>query len=289
MLRLRSQIAIVAALILMLFSSPVSAHGTLDQSAGGSRCYGLVYAHFGPFLGQSFTPTLPQLAAIEVGVHFAGTEGEPLAPQVSLILRTFSPPNYDSGIVLGSSTIATPQLPNTGSTKGGGDGSYRVTYLHFDFASPILLTPGAKYVMQVQLPGRWFGWCVTEGKEYQGGNRIQSSRPGYYVGDDDFHFRTYGFVSATTTQFVSPTTTQPGLSTSQAPSTNFEVLGIPIWEVGLALAILVGILAVVLKAKATAGRGNDNTELSRRRLCGNCGQELPLEATFCNKCGTRNS
>jgi cysteine-rich repeat protein len=126
-------------------------------------------------LGQEFTPTQPELAAVDISLH-------------SYALRVDAPVTvtvHDASIhgpVL-ASTSHVPQFPAV--TIAGGAPTL---WQHFEFSPPVGVVPGRTYVLEATSENVALAW--ERGCEYPGGNPI-------YDGDarpdvrEDFLFRTY--------------------------------------------------------------------------------------------------
>lgn len=115
--------------------------------------------------GQSFTPTLAQLTAIEISILTgnAGRGGD----QITLSL-------WDGSLMLSEETV---------DVQEGFDG-----WLRFEFPTPVEVQPGTQYVFRVEDTGQVvFGWRYA-GNTYAQGDRLFLSDPDP---SSDFFFRTY--------------------------------------------------------------------------------------------------
>ncbi len=150
---------------------PVQAHGTVDQQYAPSFAgAGWNWVGLHDPIGQSFTPTLPSVVAVDLGLE--NTVG--IGRTLTVSIRSTS----ISGPVLASVTFTLP--------PGG------PSFVHVDFGSPAAVTPATTYFLRVFDPAasagvRWY--IINPGGGYPGGNAITSgiSEPG-----GDYFFRTYG-------------------------------------------------------------------------------------------------
>jgi len=175
-------VLVTVGLILSLtITSPssVRAHGTIDQS----YLFGTAALCTLPscLTGQEFTPTVSNLVAVDLFlVSFSPTlPGSPVSVTVNIRAATIA------GSILGTKTqiIAAPAV---------------VSQVHFDFDSPIPLTPGVIHVIQVQSSSN-LGWGADFCGVYPGGVGIQVF-PNPCL---DFKFVTY-FSSVTAFASFSP-------------------------------------------------------------------------------------
>lgn len=148
---------------------PLAAHSapiaTVDQEQIGLD----FNANIGVFapIGQSFTPTLSGLDAVEL--MMIDSEGPP--GNVFVRIRT----DTINGSIIGTSF--TNSLP---------DGSAGI--LHFDFASTVALTPGNVYVIEAVLESGSSNvhWIGSDSNPYSGGTAFLA---GGVWADDDMWFR----------------------------------------------------------------------------------------------------
>lgn len=159
--------------------STARAHGTIDQS----YLIGTAVTCTLPscVVGQEFTPTVSSLTAVDLFLvsFLPTTPGSPVSVTVNIRSGTIA------GLILGSKT----QIINAPAV---------MSQVHFDFDSPVTLTPGAIHVIQVQSTSN-LGWGADFCGAYPGGVGIQ-------VFPDpcrDFRFVTY-FSSITSFASFSP-------------------------------------------------------------------------------------
>jgi hypothetical protein len=110
------------------------------------------HAFNSPPMGQSFVPTLSALDVVEI--FYGSTAG------------------VDSGtIAIHSGTIGGPLLGVSLPT----DMSFRVNsgFVEFDFSSPVLLTPGNTYVLELLQSGSPAGYNLTDNDRYASGALIE--------------------------------------------------------------------------------------------------------------------
>ena len=185
---------VVAAAIVMVacFAAPglAQAHGLVDQSNvppnnQSSGC-GVGGSQF-----QSFTPTQGTLAAVDLRLAATPTGTYPLTINV----RSGSP----TGPIVATATTTA----FVGALPG--------TIVHFELASPILLTAGATYVIEWVQTAAGLEWAWYQSTNpYPGGNAFFGCNPPPFSIlpdlDDDFAFVTYGLAPLT---LAPPTGTNP--------------------------------------------------------------------------------
>jgi hypothetical protein len=158
----------VIALILFM-SSDLFAHGIVDQSnpvGGGSS---QISAHMP--LGQEFTPSQRTLAAVDVNLGLAMDEGADLLT-VNIRKGTITSP------ILATMSQMVAPCPDTPP--------YSCGLVHFDFPTPLQVTPGEIYVLELQATNRTHGWIGADG--YPGGAAIIQ---GEVAPAFDYSFQTY--------------------------------------------------------------------------------------------------
>lgn len=112
-------------------------------------------------VGQSFTPTLTSLSWVELymeGGHIAGR------PSATVLVR------------IRQGSITGPILATSGSQTVSDN---YFDYLHFDFATPVALTPGQPYVIQPKVTSASVSF-YTDGRRqdtYSGGTAIFNVSP----------------------------------------------------------------------------------------------------------------
>ncbi len=122
--------------------------------------------------GQEFTPTVNQLDAVEFGLRTAGSSS------VRVDVYAGAGPGF-GGVLLGQSA------PTTFNNVA-------FTFVHFDFASPVALTPGAVHSLQIIVT---MGDAVTSqwndgGNPYAGGRAINTNAAAHSIlANDDLVFR----------------------------------------------------------------------------------------------------
>lgn len=134
--------ALMMAISTALVACAVPAMGgpfTIDQSnpfACPSGCGGSNIAATNAF-GQTFTPTLSALDAVEVWVaDFTSSSTAPSTARMTIMSGTF-------GSVLGFTDLVVPDVL--------GDSSFPPFVIHFDFSSPIVLTPGSLHTWMISI------------------------------------------------------------------------------------------------------------------------------------------
>jgi len=149
----------------------VFSHGNIDQSFTGPCTGGGLNVNAFVPAGQEFTPTVSNLASVDLFLS-----DPPVTTSVTVKIHLGSV----TGPIVGT---ITQNVPFPVSTP-----------VHFDFPSPIPLTPGSIYVIEATSPGPFgLSWCVGVGNPYTGGSAIKSGNPQSF----DFAFTTF-FLAAQT-------------------------------------------------------------------------------------------
>ncbi len=148
----------------------VLAHGNVDQSnpvgAGGSQ----ILAN-GP-VAQEFTPSQPILVAVDVNLSLAIDEG---SDTLTVNIREGS---LASPVLATTSQLVAP-CPNIPPFACG--------LTHFDFPSPLMVTPGNTYILELQATKTTHAWVRADGGYSRGAAIIQGIvEPAF-----DFSFQTY--------------------------------------------------------------------------------------------------
>ena len=193
--------ASVIVLALSVPSSLALAHGTVDQSSLANTGSNTI-SSFQP-AGQEFTPDESPLVGVAVGLDTAN----PGSGDDTLTV------NIRKGDIT-SAVLATKAQVVTDGFAG---------LLHFDLPSPLTVTPGDVYVLEVQASKATFGW-ITNDNDYSGGRAVKS---GVASATSDFQFQTF-------TQVATPV---PGMS---GPT------------LGALAALLVGAFVVVSRRRRRA-------------------------------------
>ena len=174
-------LTIAAAILGGYYFPSIAGDGTVDQSHTGNfcpACAGFSIGNFGN-LGQEFTPTASNLVAVDLQ----------LADFKMLIGQT-----YPVTVNIRSTTVTGPILGTTTMTITGAGGINLGTPRidHFDFSTPIPLTPNNLYVIEVTGPfpsNRPLSWNAeaSAADTYTVGRAIIDSNPTIL----DFGFVTY--------------------------------------------------------------------------------------------------
>ncbi|MCO6441783.1 MAG: hypothetical protein J5I81_11985 [Nitrococcus mobilis] len=156
--------AVGLMLLLGIATAPYAAPITrVDQQNGGI----VAGTNGGASFGQSFTPTLPAIDAIEFLMAGLGQ---------TVVVNILDGLAGADG--LGGSVIATSD-PVTVFTLSGQQN------IHFDFPARVALTPGQIYVAQLFTPGGIEGVSWTAGDAYTGGQFLQEGlAPSNLAGQD---------------------------------------------------------------------------------------------------------
>jgi len=152
--------------------------------------------------GQSFTPTVNRLAGIGLALDSVGN--------VNTYSVTVNVRNVWGGPIIGSATTNVP--PGVRNDDVG-------EFTSFMFPTPLHLTPGILYVMEVDLDlyyhqdgtSDMISWYSTGGDTYPNGQAIQDGA----VRDDDMAFRTIGMTEADFSLSLSPPEVTVPIGSSQ--------------------------------------------------------------------------
>lgn len=145
---------------------------TVDQANASGFTFDLGINAAGG-IAQGFTPTANRLDAVDL--FLTGTGSNPaLSLTVNIRSGTFDGP------VLGTTLVAVP-ADVTGTPSNP-------TVVQAVFATPVPLTPGSVYYIQVDPDGGFLGAAATSGDAYPGGGAYQGGSAAPAV---DIGFRTY--------------------------------------------------------------------------------------------------
>jgi len=155
------------------------AHGNVDQSNDLGPFGGGVALSSNRQVGQEFVPASPNLPAVEILL----TSVVPVTRDITVHIWDGS---LNNGLPLASVTM-------TINHPGGGVPQFPGTFSHFDFNTPVVLTVGQTYVLEVDdpLPNFVLGWSATAVGgvgPYAAGDAINGV--GNPTNDFDFVFRT---------------------------------------------------------------------------------------------------
>jgi len=170
---------IASILILAIFGmQDAIGHGSIDQNTGSCSplCNGVhsVNTVF-QIVGQEFIPTVSNLIGADLYVSDSSSPGSAF---VTVRIRDGGP----FGLILASTSKT---VTNTGTPFPN------EKIEHFDFPSPVPLTPGNTYVLQATSPDNEMFWTFDElatGGFYPDGRAILS---GFFLEERDFAFTTY--------------------------------------------------------------------------------------------------
>jgi len=169
---MRSVRFLAVAVLVVIAMLPLShaATGVVDQKQELDSGFSITIS--GAHLGQEFVPNLSPLIGIDV--HIMTTSNHAGADTITLNVREYSIVPL-GGLLL--STTTSQSLPD------GFDG-----WVHFDLPSPVDVTPGSTYVIELTEAKSTFGWYTFEGNVYPNGRAISNNN---FFNDIDFTFRTY--------------------------------------------------------------------------------------------------
>jgi hypothetical protein len=198
-----SALVVSLSVIISLTTGIIFASGTVDQSnpvtGGGSQ----ILAHMP--IGQEFTPSQPILSAVDIA--FRGGEGEADTITVNIRKGTITSP------VLATLSQVVAPCPFISSPF--------TCIVHFDLPAPLSVTPGDKYVLELQATKPFHAWQTDAGAgDYVGGAAILQ---GVVDPALDFGFQTYA--QTPTNLLDNFNRRNGGLATSSTPWYGPEGLG----------------------------------------------------------------
>jgi hypothetical protein len=169
---MRSTRLLAVAVLAVIAMLPLShaATGVVDQKQELDSAFSITISGAGR--GQEFVPNLSPLIGIDVHI-MTGNPGSG-ADTITLNVREYSIVPL-GGLLL--STTTSQSLPD------GFDG-----WVHFDLPSPVDVTPGSTYVVELTEAKSTFGWYTFEGNVYPNGRVLSNNN---FFNDIDFTFRTY--------------------------------------------------------------------------------------------------
>lgn len=159
-------------LVLGALAVPAFGHGIVDQQYPGPFTHDMGINASGG-VTQEFTPTADNISAVDVFLTGDGT-----APPIPLTINIRA--GSVGGPVIGTSTVILP--------AGIAADASNPYVLHVDFASPIALTPGGLYSVQIDPDGGFYGVAASFGDAYPGGAGYQGT---FTCCGIDWGFRTY--------------------------------------------------------------------------------------------------
>jgi hypothetical protein len=164
-------LAVVTVAIAVLIANASLAHGLVDQSNPTSGGASQILSHMP--IGQEFTPSTTNLVGVDIYLRGTVEEGSD-----TLMI------NIRKG------DIFTPILTSTSRFVEGCPFSIQPNHciVHFDFPNPITVTPGEKYVIEVQATTTVHGWQADIMDPYPGGAAVIQGAVNL---DMDFGFQTY--------------------------------------------------------------------------------------------------
>jgi len=154
-------------------------------------------------LGQEFTPSATSVVALDLRLVPAN---EPHASSITVRVREAPAEQCrigESGLLECPVGFEGAVLAQTTQDVAQVDG-----WVHFDFPSPAVVTPGEVYMISVQSNNFGYGWWRDEGNRYTGGMMA----PGFPGSGTDFLFRTYAAPES------SPVTVTPSLADTPQPA-----------------------------------------------------------------------
>jgi hypothetical protein len=163
-------LAVAVLVVIVMLPLSHAATGVVDQKQELDSGFSITISGAGR--GQEFVPNLSPLIGIDVHI-MTGNPGSG-ADTITLNVREYSIVPL-GGLLL--STTTSQSLPD------GFDG-----WVHFDLPSPVAVTPGSTYVVELTEAKSTFGWYAFEGNVYPNGRVISNNN---FFDDIDFTFRTY--------------------------------------------------------------------------------------------------
>jgi len=140
---------VIIGLIILPQVTNVMGHGSVDQSFTGPFNQALsIWTGFPDFqpIGQEFTPSISDLAAVDL-IVFDTVGGTPPGEVDTITVTIWS--GSIGGNMIGQKS---QQVTTIGAE------SFNPRTIHFDFDSPLTLTPGNIYVIQASSTQNFFGW-----------------------------------------------------------------------------------------------------------------------------------
>jgi hypothetical protein len=168
----------VLAIVLALSSAQNVFAATLDQKQEESPYNYTIQILSSSPIGQEFKPSLSILEAVEVKI---GTMNQGGDDTVTLTVRRWT---------ITGTVIATASKDLVQGSEG---------WVYFSL-TPVFVTPGSTYVIQLQATKNTFGWLASSSNPYPRGVAIDTE-PGEGTHSEpeiDFCFRTYGSGSTST-------------------------------------------------------------------------------------------
>lgn len=144
----------------LVLAKPIFAHGVVDQSyirtadtSVSEAACAIIYCQ--PF-GQEFTPSAPVLAGVDVELVATNASGD---DTITVNIR--------------KGNIENPVLATASQTVSQ---SIHAGLIHFDFPSPLAVTPGDTYVLEVQGTESTHAWSGSKQDLYPGRQAIVYGR-----------------------------------------------------------------------------------------------------------------
>ena len=215
---------------------PVGAHGTVDQHWDPAHPGTGNAIKFNSPIGQSFTPTLDKMVAVDVSILNQQTLDQSLTASTGWNLisvhmpigQSFKPANplfLRFSVYLENTAGAgrTIQMNLRSGTIAGsilGSKSFAIAALapagwsDVDMASSVGVTVGSTYVIELQDPAGGVRWYGNSGSVYADGTAITG---GLTSATYDYLFRTYGASDSVTANIRSGTIGGPIIATATTP------------------------------------------------------------------------
>jgi hypothetical protein len=170
-------LSILLAIAALAFSQAgkVLAHGSVDQSSSGPWQTGCGPGPGCVVLAQEFTPSVSPLYAVAITIG----DQQPGLGNTTATVTVRAGAADTTGLT--GPILATASLVNPPAPGGGAFG-----LVHFDFASPVTVTPGQVYTIQYTATTTRYHWIASLSSVYAGG---RGYRDGFMAGD--WHFQTY--------------------------------------------------------------------------------------------------
>ncbi len=225
-------LVLASVTLIAITAKSVQALGTLDQSWAPGAPGGYNYVKTHSPIGQSFTPTLDNLVGVDVYVENIVQQDQadtatttwdwitghsPIGQSFTPSYPLFTGFEVDVEKTAGVGSTITMNL-HSGTIGGAiiGTASFFMVpgphaFVHTDMPSPVPVTPGAVYVIELTDPSGTVRWWLDGGATYPGGTFIDTGAPSPGL---DAGFKTFGVTNSLTANVHSGSIGGPIVGTS---------------------------------------------------------------------------